>query len=163
MTRSLFLVVLISVASSFSVAAQKENSPTGVFESIAAELKTFKPDTSAVPDDKITRKILQLRAIKGGFNIDEAIAFKTGEEKAKGEKSKEETQQLSDYFTTGQGHQLLTNAVTRIYREEFTYGELKKLVKFYKTSAGQKLSQRFPVVMLKSLAAAEIIKGYLAK
>jgi uncharacterized protein len=53
--------------------------------------------------------------------------------------------------------------VTRIYREEFTYGELEKLVKFYKTSAGQKLSQRFPVVMLKSLAAAEMIKGYLSK
>jgi hypothetical protein len=128
-----------------------------IFELMMTEMKDFKIDTSDVPDDKTTRKIRELRALKGVFNIDEAISFKLEEDRSKKEKSPQELQKLADYIQSGRGKVLLDNAITWIYRREFTYPELKGLVKFYKTSAGQKVAERFPLVMLKSLAAAQVI------
>ncbi len=144
--------------------AQNNNeSSSSVFEMIATEVKNYKIDTSEIPHDKITKKIIELRKVKGGFNIDEAIAFKIGEEKTKGEIPEAELKKQSDYFTIGDGHRLLNNAVSWIYRKEFTYRELKQLIKFYKTTAGQKMANRFPMIMLESFAAAEIIKSTMPK
>lgn len=120
-------------------------------------MKDFKIDTSDVPEDKVTRKIRELKALKGVFNVNGAIAFKLEEEKSKKEKSPEEIKQLADYIQNGRGKALLDNAIIWIFRKEFTYPELKALVKFYKTSAGQKMAVRFPFIMLKSLAAAQMI------
>lgn len=156
----IILITAILICFTREVMAQTTTpSSPSIFESISTELKDYKIDTSAVPTDKITSKIIQLRQLKGGFNIDEAIAFKIGEEKSKGEISTDELKKLAAYFTTGHGHVLLGNAVIWIYRQEFSYKELKTLIKFYKTGAGQKMSKRFPVIMLKSFAAAEIIKA----
>ncbi|MDQ3049276.1 MAG: DUF2059 domain-containing protein [Bacteroidota bacterium] len=129
-----------------------------IFQRITNELKAFKLDTSAVPDDKTTRTILELRTLRGGFNINEAIEFKIEEDRQKGEMTAEELDQLSEFFKHGAGREKLDNAIIWIYRQHFTRSELKQLVKFYKTSAGAKWSAEFPVIMLKSLAAAERIK-----
>jgi hypothetical protein len=48
-----------------------------------------------------------------------------------------------------------------IYRQHFTYNELKQLVRFYKTSAGKKMAKDFPLIMMKSLIAAQIIHDTL--
>lgn len=133
------------------------NASASIFELMMTEMKDFKIDTSDVPEDKTTRKIRELRALRGVFNINEAISFKLEEDRSKKEKSPEELQKLADYIQKGRGKVLLDNAITWIYRKEFTYPELKALVKFYKTSAGQKVADRFPLVMLKSLAAAQMI------
>jgi hypothetical protein len=133
------------------------NANASIFQLMMTEMKDFKIDTSEVPDDKTTRKIRELRALKGVFNINEAISFKLEEDRSKKEKSPEELQKLADYMQNGRGKALLDNAITWIYRREFTYPELKALVKFYKTSAGQKVAGRFPLIMLKSLAAAQVI------
>jgi len=50
-----------------------------------------------------------------------------------------------------------------IYRDHFTYGELKQLLRFYKTNAGQKLATDFPIIMLQTLVAAEQIKTAYTK
>ena len=147
--------LLIACCCSSFCMAQTNN----VFGPIAAEMKSFTIDTSAVPNDKITKKIIELRSVKGGFNIDEALSYKMEEEKTKAEKPAAAIEKMANYFSTGHGRELLSNAVIWIYRKEFSYAELKKLVRFYKTSAGQKLSNRFPLVMLKTLAAAEIIQS----
>ncbi len=161
--KRIFLLIVLAISSTSIFAQNNSNTASTVFETIANKVKNYKIDTSAVPDDKITKKIIELRKVKGGFNIDEAIAFKIGEEKSKGEVPAEELKKLADYFTTGEGHRLLTNAVTWIYREQFSYEELKTLVKFYKTNAGQKMATQFPLIMLKSFAASEIIKAGMSK
>ncbi len=150
-----FCLLALLFLSVFSF-GQQTGAPS-IFDRITAEMKEFRPDTSAVPDDKITRRIMELRALRGGFNIDEAIQFKLAEEAAKGEVPKDQMDKLTKEFTTGHGKQLLDNAVTWIYRRAFTYKELKHLVRFYKTPAGQKMAADFPIIMLQSLAAAELI------
>ena len=131
-----------------------------VFERISENLKNFKPDT-AVPGDKITRKIKELRRLNGGFNINEAIDFKLEEERQKNELTKEESDKLTAFFKTGKGNKWLENAVIHIYRNAFTYNELTQLVEFYKTPAGRKIASEFPLIMLKSFMAAEFIKSTL--
>jgi len=134
-----------------------------IFKRITSAIKDFKPDTTAPPDDKITKKIIELRNLKGGFNINEAIDFKIAEDRQKGELPSAELDKLSTFFKTGNGRKWLDNAVVWIYRRHFTYDELKQLVKFYKTSAGQKMAAEFPVIMMQSLAAAEMIKDQYAQ
>jgi uncharacterized protein len=137
--------------------AQSQDS-LGIFQRIAAGIKEFKLDTSAAPDDKMTRKIIELRTLKGGFNINEAIDFKIEEDRQKNEVPKAELDKLAAFFKTGNGRRWLDNAVIWIYRQHFTYPELKQLVKFYRTSAGKKMANDFPIIMLKTLRAGEMIK-----
>ncbi len=152
-------VLAISVMAQSDSLTQLKN----IFEKITNTMATFKPDTSQVVEDKLTAKIRELRNVRGGFNINEAINFKLEEDRRKGDLSEEKMQQLSFYFNEGDGKRRLDNAVTHIYRNHFTYAELKSLVRFYKSSAGQKLSANFPLIMLQSLAAAEMIKSVAGK
>jgi hypothetical protein len=139
--------------------AQSDSS--GVFQKIMKQLQSYSIDTTTVPHDKITKKIKQLRSLKGGVNIDEAIFFKLGEEEAKNESPKETIQMLRSEFTNGKGKKWMDNAITWIYRQHFTFKELKQLVKFYKTGAGKKMATDFPVILLKSMQAAQIIQEKL--
>ena len=132
-----------------------QNQKDGVFEKITATLKDFKVNTTAVPEDQLTREIRKLRETKGGFNINEAISFKIGEDLTKGDLTQLESEKLDQFFKSGKGKSDLDNAVIWIYRDLFTTSEVRKLTKFYKSSAGQKLSENFPIVMLESLKAAE--------
>src|SRR5690606_34582638 len=92
-----------------------------------------------------------------GFNINEAILFKIGEDQQKGDLQKEEAEKLEQFFSTGKGKTELDNAVIWIYRDLFTMREIRKLTQFYNSSAGQKLSENFPLIMVQSLKAAEEI------
>ena len=136
------------------------NMASSIFERIAKSIKAFQLDTTAAPNDKVTAKIIELRALRGGFNINEAIDFKLEEDRQKGEMPKAEVEKLSAFFKSGNGKKWLDNATNWIYRRHFTYPELKQLVSFYKTSAGQKMAADFPIIMMQSLRAAEMIKGF---
>ena len=140
---------------SFSGTGQNDSS---VFNRITKEMGTFKPNFSVPPADKTTSKIRELRNLKGGFNIREAIAFKLEEDRKQNKMPETEWKELSTYMTTGKGAGDIDNAVIWIYRDNFSYEELKRLVRFYKTPAGKKMNELFPFVMLKSLAVAEIVK-----
>ncbi|MGB8194967.1 MAG: DUF2059 domain-containing protein [Chitinophagaceae bacterium] len=161
------LSLLLMLFASTQILAQADTSRKAeylsIFEKIQKEMGTFKPDTSRAPDDKITRKIIELRNLRGGFNINEAIDFKLEEEKQKKETPLAELNKLADFFKKGNGKTWLDNAVIHIYRDRFTYTELKQLVKFYKTSAGKKMAADFPVIMLQSLATAEMLKEQFSK
>ena len=159
--KSLLLALLICCCNSrsFSQIANPSNAnEQDLFTGITHELKDYKPDTSDAPDDKITREIRTLRSLRGGFNINEAIDFKIAEERQKGETSAAELDKIAAFFKTGSGKKWLDNALIWIYRRHFTYKELKQLVKFYKTDAGQKMAATFPVVMLQALSAAAQLK-----
>jgi uncharacterized protein len=156
-------ILLLATITIFNSSIAQDTSHSAVFERIMKGATSYKLNTSTPPNDKVTKKIVELRGLRGGFNINEAIAFKIEEDRRKKEMPEAELKKLSDFFTTGQGKTSLDNAVTWIYRDNFTYKELKQLVKFYKTSAGRKMADNFPVIMLQSLAAAEQIKEQFMK
>jgi uncharacterized protein len=163
--RKLIIPAFIFCLLSFACYAQDtaKNKVPSIFERIATGVKDYKLDTSAAPNDKITKKILELRDLRGGFNINEAIDFKIAEDRQKNEVSKEELDKIASFFKSGNGKRWLDNAIVWIYRNHFTYSELKQLVKFYRTSAGQKMADDFPVIMLQSLRAGEMIKDMYAQ
>lgn len=148
----------ILINSSFSQVDTGKYKSSTIFERLTKNLKEYRLDTTAVPDDKITTAIIKLKNLRGGFNIKEAIEYKLEEDKQKKEMPESEFEKFSVFFTNGNGKRWLDNAVTWIYRKHFTYGELKKLIKFYKSPAGQKIATEFPIIMMQSLAAAENIK-----
>jgi hypothetical protein len=129
-----------------------------IFQRIAKNVEAYKPDTTSPPNDKTTRIIIKLRELRGGFNINEAIEYKLSKAKQDREMTVEAFDAISAFYKTGNGKRWLDNAVIWIYRQHFTYAELKTLVKFYQTSAGKKMADDFPVIMLKSAAAAETIQ-----
>ncbi len=131
---------------------------TSVFTRISSEMSGFKPNFSNPPEDKLTSAIRQLRSLRGGFNINEALAFKLAQDRHEGKLTLNETSLLEAYLLKGEGAAMINNAVTWMYRKHFTYNETRKLIKFYKTSAGQKLNREFPVLMLQSLMVAETVK-----
>lgn len=165
MFKIISLFLLSCLLSQTKILAQPSDSMSGkeMFNRITQALENFKPDTSQVPQDKITNKILELRNLRGGFNINEAIGFKLLEDLQKNEITQAQYDKLHAYFFVGNGKRNLDNATIWIYRKNFTYKELKHLTKFYKTSAGRKMATIFPVIMLQSLAAAETIKNWLDK
>ena len=153
------LLFFIVITNAFSQNDDKQVAKSiSIFEKITNTVKDFKPDTTTPPNDKITHKIIELRVLKGGFNISEAIDFKLEEDKQKKDISIDEYNTMSSFFKSGNGKRWLDNAVTWIYRKNFTYPELKQVVKFYKTPGGKKMAEEFPIIMLQSLAAAESIR-----
>jgi hypothetical protein len=154
-----WIIYLFVMLISLSVRAQAD---PGIFDRISRAVGDYRLDTTRVPNDKITRTIIQLRELKGGFNINEAIAYKIREDEVKKEKPPELLAMLGRSFESGNGKRWLDNAVIHIYRDAFTYRELKKLAKFYKTAAGQKLATDFPLIMMKSLMAAQQIQEQLS-
>ena len=145
------------------LAAQVDTADTNIFAKITSEVQAYKIDTTSAPDDKKTRKILELRRLRGGFNINEAIAFKQGEDDSKKEIPEATRTLLKNEFANGAARRQLDNAVVWIYRQHFSYKELKQFVRFYRKPAAQKLATDFPVIMLKSLMAAEMIRESVLK
>lgn len=156
LTFTLCLIFILS-ANAFG-----QSKMAGTFERITSEVKNYRIDTSAAPDDKITRAIIKLRELKGGFNITGAMEFKLEEAAQKKELPDSTLALLKTQFATGNAGRWLQNAVIHVYRDHFSYRELKKMIRFYKSDAGRKLADEFPVVMLESLAAAEMIQGMFA-
>lgn len=152
------ITTILSLFLTFFCAAQNDKTTTPIFEKIALEMKEFKLDTTAVPNDKLSKRIEKLRNLKGGFNINEAIEFKIAEERSKENAPTEELDKIEAFFKNGNGRIWLNNAVIWIYRKQFTLKEINQLIRFYKSSAGQKMVEKFPILMLQSLKAGEEIK-----
>lgn len=154
-----FLICIAAVTASFGQDINGSSPAAAeMFKRISNAVKDFKPDTSDVPNDKITAKIIELRKLRGGFNINEAIAFKIEEDRGKKEIPAATLDKISNYFTSGQGKRLLDNAVIWTYRRHFTSRELSQLVKFYRSSAGQKMAADFPIIMLETIKAGDMVK-----
>lgn len=148
------LLLLIIGSHAFSQAQSH-----GQFHEIFKSAENYKLDTSSAPNDKITRIIIKIRKAKGGININEAILYNIEEGEKKIKPTSQETEKLFYYFSSGDGKRLLDNAIIWIYRNNFSYNELKKILKFYLSKAGQKFTLHFPVIVMESIKAAEEIKG----
>lgn len=128
-----------------------------IFDRISEKMKAFEIDTSAVPNDKLTKKITELRNLKGGFNINEAMEYKIIEARNKKELSESAYEDIKKFITVGNGKKWIDNSIIWIYRKHFSYKEIKQLVKFYKSSTGQKLAIEFPIIMIQSVKSAEFV------
>jgi uncharacterized protein len=128
------------------------------FDRISLQLQAYKPDTSAPPNDRITQTIRQIMSLRGGFNINEAIEYKIQEDRATGGMSEVDLNRLALYLQKGEGRRQLDNSIVWIYRSTFNLKELQQIKAFYATSAGQKMADSFPLLMMKSLAAAQLLK-----
>src|SRR4051812_2626495 len=93
----ILLVVCLITRAGFAQNSGVQSNPA-IFDRIAQSMNNFKPDTSTAPDDKITRKIIELRSLRGGFNINEAIDYKIAEDRQKNEIPKAEMDRIADYF-----------------------------------------------------------------
>lgn len=131
-----------------------------IFDKITRAVQDFKVDTTMPPHDHITKKIIELRKLRGGFNIQEAITYKIKEDSQKKNITEEQARVMTDFFSSGNGKRWLDNAMVWIYRQHFNYKEIKQLVKFYKTTAGRKMATDFPIIMAQSIKAAEVVKAY---
>lgn len=152
MNKCLILLFCISQQIGFS---QVEES--SVFSRISESMSTFQIDTSAVPNDKMSFKIRELQNLKGGFNINEAMDYKIEEARSKNEISDDEYLNIKKFLTLGNGKKWIDNSIIWIYRKHFTYHEIKQLLKFYKTDAGKKMANDFPIIMIQSVKSAEFI------
>ena len=125
----------------------------------------LKIDTAAVPDDKFTRKIKQLRAERSGLTIESIIKLKLSEESGKDTThSKAFYDQLEQELTIGHTGKLLENSLINLYRRSFTEKEVDDLIAFYKTSAGKKMDKEYFILLVESVKDAEqLIKMAMKK
>lgn len=149
------LFIMLFCLIHLDVYSQKDSSE--IFTRISESMATFQIDTSAVPNDALTEKIRELRFLKGGFNVNEAMEYKITESRTKDEISEDEYEKLKNYLTNGEGKKWLDNSIIWIYRKHFILEEVEEAIKFYKTSAGKKMANDFPIIMVQSLKAAEMI------
>ncbi|MGV9012206.1 MAG: DUF2059 domain-containing protein [Flavobacteriales bacterium] len=137
--------------------ANAQQIDTAVFTRIQEQLLHFVPDTADVPVDSVTYRIRELRALKGGFNIQEAMGYKLAEALGKQEITDSTYLAITAYLSNGDGKRLLDNAINAIYREHFTYSELGQLIEFYNSPTGQKMARGTPLIMVSSIKSAEFI------
>lgn len=133
----------------------QEQKVTNLIHRIINTTSKFKIDTTAVPNDRITKKILELRKYRGSFNVDALIDFKLRQDKNNHQISEAEYNREYHFFKDGIGRRWIDNAVIWVYRKHFTYKELRSLARFYKSPAGQKWGSEFPIVIIQVGMAAE--------
>ena len=105
-----FIVCFLSVTTAFSqVDSLNSKKLLPIFDRVTKSLKEYKLDTSEVPNDKITKMIIELRNLRGGFNINEAINFKLEEDKQKKEIPEADFERFSHFFKNVNIHHINKN------------------------------------------------------
>lgn len=160
MAKNLLLFLLLSFAASEAraqIRTPEKSAGKNIFERISTAMTGFNADTSIPPDDRLTRKIILLRNLRGGFNINEVMEFKLAEERQKGEKPAAELERMERFFSTGNGKRWLDHAAIWVYRNHYNYRDIKRMIRFYRSPAGRKTADTLPVIIVQLLAAAENI------
>jgi len=158
-------ILFVCFLFAFEGSSQTTSIDPNIFNKLSVAAKNYVVDTTTPPDDKLTRQIIAFRNLRGGFNINEAIVYKFSEEEAKAtdSASKTSTIKAKESFFNGDGKRWLDNAVIHIYRKQFSSKEMKQMIRFYKTTAGQKLATEMPVLIIQTLMAAEFVQKSLSK
>ena len=159
-----FLLLFAMLGSSAFTFAQIDSAFIAKIKSLDTA-DVLKIDTAAVPNDRFTQKIKQLRKERSGLTLETIINLKISEEQAKDTThSKEFYKQLIEEITNGKTGKLLQNSLINLYRRSFTEQEIDDLIRFYKTSAGKKMDKEFFVLLIESAKDAEyLLKIAMAK
>jgi len=128
-------------------------------------LNILKLDTAAVPNDQLTKKILELKKEKTGIGLESLMYIKIIEEKQKpnSSRTKDFFDKLQNELATGRTSKLIENCFVNIYRRTFTESEIDDLIRFYKSSAGKKMEREFLPLLVESAKAAEKLLEMAAK
>jgi len=128
-------------------------------------LNILKLDTAAVPNDQLTKKILELKKEKTGIGLESLMYIKIMEEKQKPNSSRTNDffDKLQNELATGRTSKLIENCFVNIYRRTFTEAEIDDLIRFYKSSAGKKMEREFLPLLVESAKAAEQLLEMAAK
>ena len=117
----------------------------------------LKQDTAQVANDALTQKIKKLRSLRKGLTTENVLRVKLMEEQQKdtSRSARQFQERLLREVTEGHTAQLLDNVLVNLYRRTFTEAEIDELIRFYQTSAGQKMDSAFILLMLQSVKDAE--------
>ena len=121
-------------------------------------INSLRLDTTAVPNDQLTKKIKELRKEKNGIDLETMIYIKLAEQQQKDTlHSADYYQKLTKEVTSGGTGKLIENCVINLYRNTFSLSEINDLIAFYKTSAGKKMNKEFILLVLRSAKDAELL------
>jgi len=128
-------------------------------------LNILKLDTADVPNDQLTKKILELKKEKTGLGLESIMYIKIMEDQ-----QKPSNKHPTDFYTAlqneiknGRTAKLIENSYVYIYRRIFTENEIDDLLRFYKSSAGKKMEREFLPLLVESAKVAEQLLGIAAK
>lgn len=110
-------------------------------------------DTTAAPDDALTREIKKLLDVSNAV----AIGVSTTENLLLQQKAASTDARMNAFYTTflqtfksKRVHGLLETIFVKAYRDAYTLEEVKQLTEFYKTPVGKKTLAVLPAIMQKS-------------
>lgn len=121
-------------------------------------------DTTAVPQDELTKEITHLLNITGAINLGKQFAQNLAnvqKNSTANQLPQEFYDRMMQEFESGQTGKWFVNSIIRIYREHFTVEELKAITAFYETPVGKKAISILPVAMQQCMKEGEKIGGYL--
>lgn len=154
------ILLLVFCLITLRVAAQNNSTEIpATFQSLIGNLK-LKVDTTAPPEDSLTKKIRILRAERGSLSFDTVIKYSIGSQQSNDTKhSKEYYFNLLDECQHGYAHHLIENILINLYRQCFTEKEVDQLAEFYKTSVGKRLMINiFMITATAGTAIQQIVK-----
>ena len=156
----IFILLIVFCLITLRLAAQNNSAGMpSAFQSLIGDLN-LKVDTTAPPEDSLTKKIRILRAERGSFSFDTVIKYQiVSLQSTDTKRPKEYYLTLLDECQHGYAHHLIENILINLYRQCFTEKEMDQLVEFYKTSLGKRMMiDIFMITATAGTAIQQIVK-----
>ena len=153
-------LLIVFCLTTLRLAAQNNSAGMpAAFQSLIGDLK-LKVDTTAPPEDSLTKKIRILRAERGSFSFDTIIKYQILSQQSNDKTHpKEYYVNLLDECQHGYTHHLIENILINLYRQCFTEKEMDQLVEFYQTSVGKRMIiDIFMITATAGTAIQQIVK-----
>ncbi len=156
------VIILLIVFCLIALRVAAQNNSTGMpaaIQSLIGDLK-LKVDTTAPPEDSLTKKIRILRAERGSLSFDTVIKYQIiSQQSGDTKRPKEFYLSLLDECQHGYAYHLVENILINLYRQCFTEKEMDQLVEFYKTSVGKRMMiDIFMITATAGTAIQQIVK-----
>lgn len=122
-------------------------------------------DTTAAPNDDLTKEIKKLLTIMNGMST-AVVVMKEAIESQRQNPASQVPEEFYNRFLAaidnGQVGGMLENAIIKIYRQKFTREEVQEVIKFYETPVGKKMAAESASLATSSRVEGEKIGQYVA-
>ncbi len=118
-------------------------------------------DTTAAPNDELTRDILQLLELTNAMNIGQVFAQGLSKPEEQNELLKEFYKRFFKEMKDGDAHKWMMSLFVKAYRQRYTGEEIQELVKFYQTPLGKKVIKETVEMLPAVMKEGEKIGKYL--
>lgn len=133
---------------------------SGVKQSISSPQKGFKkedfffnmPDTSAAPNDDLTKELKKLLDITGALDVGVQFAkmMNSDNEQERNGLPKEFYKKMYEEMSTGDTRKIFENEIIKIYRKYYTLEDVKGILAFYNSEIGKKTLTMIPSILEES-------------